>query len=255
MALRHARGGRRDGRGEAKTSANRLRVQRQRFQCSSRRTDEGTGSTQEDSVVAESSPATLEALHSRASQSFSEGIPEMSDSAFDLLEARLHALGSNKARKYPRCSIRTRTTFSDALSDFSQLGALASVWLLLFALGIWLALANSSALGGLGFSTDANVHDSDGSAITAAVALLAGGTVSSVALRSLANLLRGSLVAVRGECPSCGNELSEFVPSSEAKSGGTNRNTMCHTCGKHLRLTIRRSPSPLRAVSGRFYVR
>ena len=214
------------------------------------------GEAEGGAIAASSDRRWLEQLHEDAREAFQEGQPTLSDPDFDVLEARLAALGSSKARKWPRCSLRNRRVFSDALSDTPLLSALGGVHASLFTCGLLSAASQCHLLHPLPFllSGIRSLPSSSASSSSSALVLLLGGSVASVALRSLTNLLGGSLVAVRGDCPNCGTELSEFVRNDYPPSSHhTKRDVHCHTCGRHLQLSIQHSS--LRAVAGRFYMR
>ncbi|CAL9192744.1 unnamed protein product [Musa hybrid cultivar] len=77
----------------------------------------------------------LEALYQQARDSYYSGNPLIVDDMFDKVELKLRLYGSKSVVKYPRCSLRQHSTYSDAEEDPSQAFALASVWMLLLAFG------------------------------------------------------------------------------------------------------------------------
>ncbi|GKV08100.1 hypothetical protein SLEP1_g19781 [Rubroshorea leprosula] len=81
------------------------------------------------------SKETLEALYHQARDSYYSGNPLIIDDMFDRVELKLRWYGSKSVVKYPRCSLRRQSTYSDAEEDLSQVFALASIWILIFALG------------------------------------------------------------------------------------------------------------------------
>ena len=58
----------------------------------------------------------------------------------DALEAKLCYAGSAAARKYPRCSVRGKATYSDCVVDEGQMWALWTSYLGVFAIGVSLAV-------------------------------------------------------------------------------------------------------------------
>ncbi|KAJ6691785.1 PGR5-LIKE PROTEIN 1B CHLOROPLASTIC, partial [Salix purpurea] len=81
------------------------------------------------------SQETLEALYSQARDAYYSGEPLIIDDMFDRVELRLRWYGSKCVVKYPRCSIRRQSTYSDAEADISQASALASIWTLFLTIG------------------------------------------------------------------------------------------------------------------------
>uniref|UniRef100_A0A1D1XY72 PGR5-like protein 1A, chloroplastic n=1 Tax=Anthurium amnicola TaxID=1678845 RepID=A0A1D1XY72_9ARAE len=77
----------------------------------------------------------LEALYNQARDSYYSGTPLIVDDMFDKVELKLRLYGSKSVVKYPRCSLRRQSAYADAEEDPSQVLALASVWILLFAFG------------------------------------------------------------------------------------------------------------------------
>ena len=106
-------------------------------------------------------------LPSQARDTYFAGVPLVADEYFDRIEARLEApaadgritplaahswylatqpttlfwpqeqlnlLGSDVVRKWPRCSLQRKRTYSDIRVDSGQLSTLAGVWALIFAL-------------------------------------------------------------------------------------------------------------------------
>ena len=77
----------------------------------------------------------LEALYAQAKNTYFSGQPVVDDAMFDKIERRLKYLGSDVARKYPRCSRRDMRVYSDAETDREQMWALAATWFSLALLG------------------------------------------------------------------------------------------------------------------------
>ncbi|KAJ6904916.1 PGR5-like protein 1B [Populus alba x Populus x berolinensis] len=81
------------------------------------------------------SQETLEALYRQARDAYYSGKPLIIDDMFDRVELKLRCYGSKCVVKYPRCSIRRQSTYSDAEADISQAFALASIWILFLTVG------------------------------------------------------------------------------------------------------------------------
>lgn len=60
------------------------------------------------------SQETLEALYRQARDAYYSGKPLIIDDMFDRVELKLRCYGSKCVVKYPRCSIRRQSTYSDA---------------------------------------------------------------------------------------------------------------------------------------------
>uniref|UniRef100_A0A6N2MID6 Uncharacterized protein n=1 Tax=Salix viminalis TaxID=40686 RepID=A0A6N2MID6_SALVM len=81
------------------------------------------------------SQETLEALYCQARDAYYSGKPLIVDDMFDRVELKLRWYGSKSVVKYPRCSIRRHSTYSDAEDDISQAFALASIWIFFLTIG------------------------------------------------------------------------------------------------------------------------
>ncbi|KAH7278137.1 hypothetical protein KP509_38G026000 [Ceratopteris richardii] len=82
----------------------------------------------------------LEALYRQARDSYYNGQPLIVDDMFDKVEVRLRWYGSKLVMKYPRCSLKRLSVYSDAEADNSQILALASIWMLFLVIGLISAL-------------------------------------------------------------------------------------------------------------------
>lgn len=76
----------------------------------------------------------MEGLYVEARDAYYDGAPMVSDEYFDALEAKLCYAGSAAARKYPRCSVRGKATYSDCVVDEGQMWALWTSYLGVFAI-------------------------------------------------------------------------------------------------------------------------
>jgi len=184
--------------------------------------------------VEEAPVALCEELYSQARDTYFAGVPSVDDAMFDRLEHRLLLAGSELVRKYPRCSLRSRSLYSDARADLSQMYALVCFWIVLLCCGGTLVAA--AAVGEQGVPASAG---------------LLGGALGTVGLRALATLSSNSLVALRGECPSCGEEVYAFVQAAARGSHAAD----CHVCARPLRFDVRlagaQAPPWQRRAAGR----
>ncbi|XP_042389955.1 PGR5-like protein 1A, chloroplastic isoform X2 [Zingiber officinale] len=165
-------------------------------------------------------------------------------------QLKLRLCGSKSVVKYPRCSLRRHSTYADAEEDPSQEFALASIWLLLLAFGstaifvpviyvISLAFADNissryffyierSTIGSL-----AMVNKT----LTLVLCYLVGFPLAYASIQALKGLWRSELVAMRGACPNCGEEVFTFV---RAESSSTQLHLAhCHVCECALEFQIK----------------
>ncbi|KAL9235313.1 hypothetical protein vseg_010079 [Gypsophila vaccaria] len=191
--------------------------------------------------VETASQETLEALYRQARDAYYSGKPLIMDDMFDRVELKLRWYGSKYVVKYPRCSLRRQSTYADAQEDHSQVFALASVWFLILVFGSSVCLlpvlytvnqAYQEA-----FSSNA-VYISQ-SSMTQFFAILNGtlfmllGSVigcpiAIASAKALKGLWRNNLVALKGACPNCGEEVFAFVRSDE--SNCSPHRGHCHVC-------------------------
>ncbi|KAI5055807.1 hypothetical protein GOP47_0029328 [Adiantum capillus-veneris] len=143
--------------------------------------------------------------------------------------------------KYPRCSLKRLSVYADAEVDNSQVMALTSIWIMFLALGLVTALGPPAcALSKVCKETVHNqfFHNSltltsdTGSTVNMAV-LIAGGLaigvpVTAAAWGALKGLWKGDLVALKGSCPSCGEEVYAFVRADNSLH--PRHKTECHVC-------------------------
>ncbi|KAA3458558.1 PGR5-like protein 1A, chloroplastic [Gossypium australe] len=204
------------------------------------------------------SQETLEALYRQARDAYYSGEPLIVDDMFDRVELKLRWYGSKSVVKYPRCSIRRHSTYADAeviffriiylficrffpadvvkvsygQEDLSQGLALASIWILIFAFGCTLCLVP----------------------IVYTISLAYQDPFSSV--RVLQRLWRNDLVALKGACPNCGEEVFAFVKSE--KFNGSPHRADCHVCDCTLEFRAKTEQSVSRLgrkwVYGRIYL-
>lgn len=175
--------------------------------------------------------ARLEALYQQARDSYYSGQPLVVDDMFDKVEMQLRWHGSKLVLKYPRCSLRRFTAYADAEVDPSQMRALTTIWSLLFAAGLSLAiglptLVNSQEPGTF-IMSDANRM------LFSVVSFLVGVPVAQAAVKQLQALGRGDLVALKGNCPNCGEEVYTFVRPDQS-SLKARHESECHICERQL---------------------
>ncbi|XWS53121.1 hypothetical protein CRYUN_Cryun11dG0130500 [Craigia yunnanensis] len=187
------------------------------------------------------SQETLEALYRQARDAYYSGEPLIVDDMFDRVELKLRSYGSKSVVKYPRCSIRRHSTYADAEEDLSQVLALASIWILIFAFGCTLCLVPIIYTISLAyqdpFSSDIS-YDSQASnfeflatvngILFMAIGSVIGYPLASAAVRVLQRLWRNDLVALKGACPNCGEEVFAFVKSE--KFNDSPQRAECHVC-------------------------
>ncbi|KAG5118536.1 hypothetical protein JHK82_032956 [Glycine max] len=183
----------------------------------------------------------LEALYCQARDAYYSGQPLIVDDMFDRVELRLRWFGSKSVVKYPRCSIRRQSTFADAEEDLSMVFALASTWAMFLAFGslacvgpvsytVGMAYQNAFDSGlslgsqtpGLGFLAVVN------SLIFVGLGFVIGYPVASASAKVLQGLWRNDLVALKGACPNCGEEVFAFVRMD--RNIESPHRADCHVC-------------------------
>ncbi|KAF3454690.1 hypothetical protein FNV43_RR05138 [Rhamnella rubrinervis] len=215
------------------------------------------------------SKETLEALYRQAQDAYYSGKPLIVDDMFDRVELKLRWYGSKCVVKYPRCSLRRQSTYADAEADTSQVFALASIWALFLAVGCSACLVPIFYTVGLAYQ-DAFPSGFSYVNQTPAVGFLAmvngilfmvfgsliGYPIASSSVKVLHGLWRNDLVALKGACPNCGEEVFAFVKSDEPSNSPHRAD--CHVCECLLefRTKFEKSISSLdrRWVYGRIYL-
>lgn len=215
------------------------------------------------------SKETLEALYRQARDSYYSGKPLIVDDMFDRVELKLRSYGSKSVVKYPRCSLRQQTTYADAEVDISQALALASIWVLIFAIGSSVCLvptiytinvANQdrflSEFSSFGHASSLKFISSVKGIIFTGLSALVGFPIASAAVKVLQRLWRKDLVGLKGACPNCGEEVFAFVRSDQPHESPHRAD--CHVCESTLefRTKAEQSVSTLgrRWVYGRVYL-
>ncbi|WOL16510.1 hypothetical protein Cni_G25297 [Canna indica] len=183
----------------------------------------------------------LEALYQQARDSYYNGNPLIVDDMFDKIELKLRLYGSKSVVKYPRCSLKRQSTYADAEEDPSQGFALASIWLLFLAFGSSAILVPAIYVTSLAFADSINSiyylyseRPAFGSLTTANKTLtlglgyLVGYPLAYASIQALQGLWRNELVAMKGSCPNCGEEVFTFVRAEN--STGRPHRADCHVC-------------------------
>ncbi|KAL5580984.1 hypothetical protein UlMin_013426 [Ulmus minor] len=214
------------------------------------------------------SKETLEALYHQARDSYYSGNPLIVDDMFDRVELKLRWYGSKCVVKYPRCSLRRQSTYSDAEEDLSQVFALASIWILFLAIGSSACIAPIFYTIGLAY--EEAFHSGISYVKIPALEFLAtvngvlfmvfgsliGFPIASASVKVLQGLWRNDLVALKGACPNCGEEVFAFVKTDKPSESPHRAN--CHVCECLLEFCTKAEKSTSRLgrrwVYGRIYL-
>ncbi|KAF5802539.1 putative PGR5-like protein [Helianthus annuus] len=217
--------------------------------------------------IERASKETLEAFYRQAQNSYYSGKPLIVDDMFDRVELQLRWYGSKYVVKYPRCSLRQQSTYADAQEDHSQVFALASVWLLFLVIGSSACLVPVVYTFGKVFNDAKDSEFSPAAPLLEFIAMINGMLVmmlgpmigypiASASVGALQGLWKNDLVALKGACPNCGDEVFAFVKSNEF--GNSPHKADCHVCECLLefRTKVERSASSpgKRWVYGRIYL-
>lgn len=212
---------------------------------------------------------TLEALYRQAREAYYNGQPLIIDDMFDRVELKLRWYGSKYVVKYPRCSLRRQSTYADAEEDPSQVFALASVWLLFLGIGgtaclvpliYFITRAYQDAFNsGFTYSSQASMDSLAmlNGMLFMVLGSMIGYPVASASVGALRGLWKNDLVALKGACPNCGEEVFAFVRSGQ--SNNSPHRADCHVCECSLefRTKVKQpiSSSGRRWVYGRIYLK
>ncbi|KAL5709573.1 hypothetical protein ACHQM5_020248 [Ranunculus cassubicifolius] len=164
---------------------------------------------------------------------------------FDQVELKLRWYGSKSVIKYPRCSLRRQSTYADAQEDPSQVLLLASVWTLLLTFGSLVFLVPAFSMVALSYQEAFNSRLTTDGAVVAleslemvnrslfvALGSVIGIPIASAAVGALKGLLKNDLVALKGPCPNCGEEVFAFVKADKCVQ--TPHSADCHVCESSL---------------------
>ncbi|TQD69226.1 hypothetical protein C1H46_045241 [Malus baccata] len=150
--------------------------------------------------------------------------------------------------------------------DFSQVFALASIWILFLAFGSSVCLVPVFYTVGLAYQDAFNpvfsyINQAPALSMLNSILFMMLGSVigypiASASVKVLKGLWRNDLVALKGACPNCGDEVFAFVKSDQSNNSPHRAN--CHVCECLLefRTKVEKSVSPLgrRWVYGRIYL-
>uniref|UniRef100_A0A0E0H8I2 PGR5-like protein 1A, chloroplastic n=2 Tax=Oryza TaxID=4527 RepID=A0A0E0H8I2_ORYNI len=200
--------------------------------------------------------------------SYYSGQPLIVDDMFDKVELKLRVYGSPSVVKYPRCSLKRQSTYADAEEDKSMFMALSSIWMLLLLFGTSAFLVPSLCIlsltfgdafgaryllyGAKSFDVITRVNDM----VLIGLGYLIGYPISSASVGALQGLLTNNLVALKGSCPNCGEQVFAFVKTDNSIKAP--HRAECHVCSCPLeyRTKVEKSLSGTRRtwVYGRVYL-
>ena len=194
----------------------------------------------------------LERVYLQAKNTYFSGQPVVDDQMFDEIERRLRYLGSDVARKYPRCSRRDMRIYSDAEPDEAQMDALAWTWLSFAALGaLLIALDVRDAIADSSFSAAATAMTTRRPPVFAVV----GAFLARSGWEKYAKLREGTTVAVTGDCPNCAERVYAFVPANKPE---VRVKSECHVCERgvvfHAKVAKSDASRWGRVATGRIYL-
>ncbi|QHN98860.1 PGR5-like protein 1A [Arachis hypogaea] len=211
---------------------------------------------------------TLEALYSQARDAYYSGEPLIVDDMFDRVELKLRWYRSKSVIKYPRCSIRRQSAYADAEEDLSMVFALASTWTMFLAFGSLVCLGPTLYTVGMtyqnafssGLSLDSQPSGLELTMVNSIFVVLCfviGYPIVSASVKVLQGLWVNDLVALKGACPNCGEEVFAFVRMDRNIDSPHRAN--CHVCGSILEFRTKVEPSSVsrlgrKWVYGRIYL-
>eukprot|EP00899_Mesostigma_viride_P028205 jgi/Mesvir1/856/Mv17427-RA.1 len=180
------------------------------------------------------SPQGLEALYLQARNAYYNGVPILLDDIFDFVEERLRQYKSELVRKYPRCSLRRYTVYSDAESDQDQLSSLKTIWTTLLGVGVAsiavpVVMVAQSAISWQEAGSDGHIWQQ-----LLAFGALAGVPLILSAMKGLASIDKEKLVALKGTCPNCGEDVFAFVRLDDPSVTKPRHKMDCHVCDRPL---------------------
>ena len=202
----------------------------------------------------------LERVYLQAKNTYFSGQPVVDDQMFDEIERRLRYLGSDVARKYPRCSRRDMRIYSDAEPDDAQMDALAWTWLSFAALGaLLIALDVRDAIADSSFFAAATATATATATAMATrrppVLALVGAFLARAGWDKYAKLREGTTVAVTGDCPNCAERVYAFVPANKPE---VRVKSECHVCERgvvfHAKVAKSDASRWGRVATGRIYL-
>ncbi|KAF3625885.1 putative KOM [Capsicum annuum] len=202
-----------------------------------------------------------------ARDSYYSGMPLIVDDMFDRVELRLRWYGSKHVVKYPRCSLRRHSTYADAEEDPSQVFALASVWLLILGFGSSFLIVPLiyTIVQAYQDTFDSGMSYTDQSfelftmlngILFMVLGSIIGFPIASASVGALQGLWKNDLVALKGACPNCGEEVFAFLKAE--RSNHSPHRADCHVCESRLEFQTNVEQSSSRPgrrwVYGRVYL-
>lgn len=154
--------------------------------------------------------------------------------------------------------------------DPSQVFALASIWFLILVFGSCVCLLpmlynitlafQDAFKSEVAYSSQSSAMENSLGMLNSVLLMLMGSVIgfpiASASAKALQGLWRNDLVALKGECPNCGEEVFAFVRSDQ--SNGSPHRADCHVCECLLefRTKVEKSIPKLgkRWVHGRVYL-
>uniref|UniRef100_A0A9I9DLX2 PGR5-like protein 1B, chloroplastic n=1 Tax=Cucumis melo TaxID=3656 RepID=A0A9I9DLX2_CUCME len=227
---------------------------------------------------------TLEALYLQARDAYYSGQPLILDDMFDRVELKLRWYGSKSVVKYPRCSLRRQSTYSDAelyvtykllkfIFNPINEGTLSLMYCgVCYTVGCYGECNGTDPLS-LGLSY--NTHGSPFEFLSAINAILfmafgslIGYPIATASVGVLQGLWRNDLVALKGACPNCGEEYDLYVKGKDMfnvfafvrsdRANGSPHRSDCHVCECLLEFRIKFEKSSTKLgrqwVYGRIYL-
>ncbi|XP_073141980.1 uncharacterized protein [Henckelia pumila] len=214
------------------------------------------------------SQETLEALYCQARDAYYSGEPLIVDDMFDRVELKLRWYGSKYVIKYPRCSLKRQSTYADAKEDPSQVFALASVWLLFLGFGSLACLVPIMYTVAQVYQDafDSRISPTDQASAVEflgplngfffMLGFVIGYPIASASVGALKGLWKNDLVALKGACPNCTEEVFAFVRSDQPNQ--SSHRAECHICESSLEFRTKVEQSISRPgrrwVHGRIYL-
>uniref|UniRef100_A0A0E0PGK1 Uncharacterized protein n=1 Tax=Oryza rufipogon TaxID=4529 RepID=A0A0E0PGK1_ORYRU len=238
----------------------------------------------------------LEALYHQARDSYYSGQPLIVDDMFDKVELKLRVYGSPSVVKYPRCSLKRQSTYADAevtfwegnkfsistfdLTTLAILSTYSPMFRLAFGCraggqinvhGTLKHLDAAALVWHIGISRSLSLYSKPhfwgcirskvslvwvNDMVLIGLGYLIGYPISSASVGALQGLLTNNLVALKGSCPNCGEQVFAFVKTDNSIKAP--HRAECHVCSCPLeyRTKVEKSLSGTRRtwVYGRVYL-
>ena len=182
-----------------------------------------------------------------ASRAFNAGTPLLSDVEFDALKLKLKQSSSIVTAQGARCSLRSRTMYSDARVDYLRMVGLN----LPAALVVLLALFSVDDLTGFEVTQLMELPEPAG------IIVVWGAVLPAVYLLSnaITNLVFKDALVLKADCPACGTENVTYFGDILNVTGNRDVNTIdCPNCKAKLEFSARKrevqvaqAPAPVEA--------